>query len=56
MAEIQKDFPVKPYEAELHFEGNLGGSDIKNGDLSNPKGGKSVNGAAIKGTTPAKFA
>ena len=56
MAEIQKDYPIKPCGAELHFEGDLGGSDIKNGDLSNPKGGKSVNGAAIKGTTPAKFA
>ena len=53
---IQKDYPIKTCGVELNFEGDLGGSDIKSGDLSNHKGGKSVNGAAIKGTTPAKFA
>ena len=55
MAEIQKDFPVKPYQGDLHYEGDLGGSDIKNSNLSNPKSGKAINGVAIKGTNGAKF-
>jgi len=53
---MQKDYPVKHYQGDMHFEGDLGGSEIKNGTLSNPKSGKDINGAAIKGTTPAKSA
>ena len=56
MAETQKDYPIKHYESELNFEGDLGGSVISNGNLSNPKGGKSINGVAIKGTNSPKFA
>jgi len=56
MAAIQTDYPIKPCGVELHFEGDLGGSEIKNGTLSNPKSGKAIYGAAVKGTTPAKSA